>query len=513
MSNRRNSNYWKTLVKAANNPAIQHMVKSGYKRLSNYASSSNKRQKVPSNYGKKKTPAFRTNVNMLAHRTAIKTKGRKSIKSIVHGKKKVKVSPKLRKKIKKVMNGEKQKGMYHTTRFGTIGITTTDNDGFANQRPISVSMGGYTLDQLAFIAHARDTSGNQRWWFQQALQQVGTDSSGIGSGDASLDQGSEWQFFSPLKILDAASVLWNQKTIDRNYVTQTDNLNTVVQAADGAPVVGTNVVPGIKGLKVQINNSYVKFTIKNNSQRLMKVCVYKCVPKIKFPTSLSLNDFRDSIVREADAADLGYISAVSPGFTATEDAQALFINPAFEPKYCKAFAASWKYEKQIVRLSPGETITTSVQGPKNYELDYRKLFDGSTDEQGKAFKGTTCCVMMSVEADLVFTTANIGTAAARQGITGHYVQGVQAADSLSNPISIMWEEVYRLSMPDIVGFTQRAVSAGDPHNLNLRIPRMAFGNFTQLNTTGDATDPTYTGPDTQQPGTDIGPYENPMHIP
>ncbi len=441
---------------------------------------------------KKPRRGARTNINVMAGKASIKVKGRKKIRSIVHRKKAVKVSRPLRKKIQKVIDGELAKGTYTTTRFGTIGITNSNEATISTIIEIDKDMGGYP-DSFAFQKQQKNSPGYNRWWFAQPIQKVGVTTA------FGLIQGSEWQFFTPLKVIDAASVLWNRKAITVDYAIQTDNFNTVVVAATGAPVAGgTASDPGIKGFKVLIDNSYVKFTMKNNSQRTLKISVYNCVPKIKFPNQLPLDSLQDGIIEETDGANTSYFGAHTTGFTSLQQAQALLVNPQFEPSMCKSFAASWKYEKKVIRIDPGETITHSIQGPKGYLLDYRKLWDGGLDQGGLAYKQTSCCVMMSFEVDMVYSTAGVGSDT--QGITGHYAQTQDAINSLVEPLSIQWDEVYRLSIPDVTGFSKSAIgdTAGDAQVLNLRIPRRAFGNFT--NTASDTVNPTYIQYDEENPG-------------
>lgn len=462
------------------------------KRKSGVPTKANKRRKV----SVKARSRAGTTANALGSRVAVKTKGRKQIRSIVHRKRPVKVSRPLRKKIQKVIDGGAYKGTYTTTRFGTIGITNSSNTGpTGGITNVTTTAGGYN-NQLMFQKQQKDNNGHNRWWFAQGLQTTAQSSA------ASLVSGSEWQFFSPLKIVDAASVLWNTKPIDVNYALQGKNLNTVVVEATGVPVVGqSSSDPQIKGLKIQIDNCYVKFTMKNNSQRQMIITVYNCVPKIKFPSQLPLTALQAGIISEADGANSAYLSAVTTGFTAFEDAQALFVNPSFNPNLCRAFTASWKYEKKIIRIAPGEVMTHSVQGPRGFTLDYRKLYDSGDNKQGFCYKGTTMCVMMSVEADLVFTTEHVGTG--QGGITGHYVPNISAENALVEPISLQWEEVYRLSCPDIVGFTKNAIgdTAGESQLLNLRIPRRAFGNFTQVGSSTN--DPAHADYDKENPAIKI----------
>lgn len=434
----------------------------------------------------------RTPTNLLAGRASKRVKGHKNVRSIVHRKRAVKVSKTLRKKVQKVINGQSFKGTYHTTRFGTIGITTGPAGATVNSKFVREDMGGY-VDQNAYTEKEIDFSGNARFWFAHALQS--TDE--LAADSVKIEQGSEWQFFSPLKILDAASVLWNDKAINKNYAIQAGNLNTVVNETTGAPIIeGTAINPQIKGIKIHVDNCYVKFKMKNNSQRTMAISIYNCVPKIKFPVSTPLTAFEDATTINADGANSAYISAETDGYTQLQTSEALVANPAMEPNMLPGFRQAYKYEKVIIRIAPGETITHSVQGPKSYDLDFRKLYDGGVNMQGKAYKGTTMFTMMSIQPDLVYTTGSAGPVGAA-GRSGHYGAGFSATNSLADPISIEWEEVYRLSIPEVVGFKTADAVAGRMQLLNKKIPRRAFGNFTRV--TSDNADPVHVDFDEENP--------------
>lgn len=435
-------------------------------------------------------------LNAQAKKASMKRKGSKNTRSIVHRKKRVRVSKPLRAKIKKVIAGTAIKGSYYTTRFGTIGITTNGNGGTTNIITKTEAMGGYT-GQTAYQQRNKDVDGNARFWFAHALQSTDT-----GASDAEkLEQGSEWQFFTLLKIIDAASVLWNTKDADRNYGIQIGNLNTVHTSATGVPVVGTVANPAIKGLKIHVQNAYVKFKIKNNSQRSMQICVYNVVPKIRFPLTTALEGFLTAVATEADGANSAYVSSVNDQFTNFQQNASLFANPLCEPNMFPSFNRAFKYEKITIKIAPGETCEHSVQGPKNFDLDFSKLYNAGIDESERAYSKTSMFVMMSVQPDLAYAETNVSTATTG-GRSGYYVPGFAAKNTVADPISIHWDEVYHLAMPEIVGFTTAAGFAGTEQILNQRIRRRAFGNFTSVNLDTD-TNPGYTAFEEENPVTGI----------
>lgn len=417
-----------------------------------------------------------------AGRSTRKVVGRKKTKGIVHRKRSVKVSPTLRKKIKKVIAGTEIKGVYTAVRQGTIGFTATGATSVEYRRV--TRNGGYALP-ITSTKIPKTSGANVRFWFAQPYT----------SKDGFTD-GEEWQFFSPMKILDAASVIWNQKPINTDYTNQAINLNTVHNKTTGTMIAGNQADMNIKGLKIHVMNSYVSMVLKNNTERSVNIVVYKCVPAIKFPVSTALESFVDAITQEMDATNSGLVNISGPLADPVDNA---VIMPGIHPNTFKAFSSSWKYTKVNINLSAGETTTMNFQGPKNYVLDYDKLNVGDDDKAHLAYKQTTMQVFMSVSPDLEFAT-NADTAF--EHTTGRWWQTNDAESDITNPVSIEWKETYRLALPHIVGFQNGPEGVGgNKVTLNLRIPRRAYGNFVKVTDATTAT--TYIAHDEENPGAGI----------
>lgn len=421
--------------------------------------SATRRRQTPSNI-RRNIPNV---IRQQADKSSRKTKGRKKVKSIVHRKKRVKVSRVLRKKIKKVIAGTDHYGTYMATRQGTVGVITTGN---SDTDYVTQNQGGY-IPSIIATKLPRDLQSNTRFWFGGGL-----------SGNNDFANGNEYQFFTPLKFLDAASILWNQKTAAEDYTIQTGNLNTVHNQTTGSLVTGTVSQMEIVGLKINIKNAYVKQVLKNNSQRSMGIEIYKCVPKTRNPLETPLATFVDSCDREVDGTNSALYSIVGGLSLARDNAVAM---PGIEPNAFKAFNSEWKYEKVTIKLAPGETTTLFHQGPKQYLLDYDKLNKGVQNVQHLAFKQTTMQLMIAITPDLAFGTANVTP---NLGATGRFIANVTALNTISLPISIETTEVIKLSMPDIVGFQNGpATDAGNMYTLNKRIERKAYANFGALHVT------------------------------
>ena len=426
-------------------------------------------------------PTFNT-IRQQAGKATRTVRGQRKTKSIVHRKRPVKVSRLLRKKIKKVIAGTEIKGVYTAVRQGTIGFTATTGSSVEYRR--TTRAGGYTLP-ISSTKIPTISGANVRFWFAHPY-----------SSKDGFTIGDEWQFFSPMKILDAASVIWNQKPINTDYSLQALNLNTVHNKTTGTMIAGTPADMNIKGLKVHIQNSYVTMVMKNNTERSVNVVVYKCVPVNKFPVQTALESFFDAVTQETDGTDSGLVNIAGPLGSAVDN---IVIMPGIEPNTFKSFNSAWKYTKVKLNISAGETTTLNFQGPKNYVLDYDKLNLGDEDKAHLAFKQTTMQVFMSVSPDLEWATNGDNS---YEHVTGRWWQTNAAESDISNPVSIEWTETYRLALPHIVGFQNGpSTVGGNQVTLNHRIPRRAYGNFVDV--TDATTAPTYIAHDEEQPGTGI----------
>lgn len=459
-------NYMKQAYRGAGTAYAAYQAHRGYgsKTMHKRASGSRFQQRNP--------------VKKQAGRSSRTTTGKKKTKSILHRKKKVYVSNKLRAKIKKVITALEVKGTYRALRQGSIGVQTTQA---GTTDYITVDQGGYP-SQLGSVKLPDVLGTNSRWlWATPYTSFVDT------------DDGHDLQFFTPMKIIDAASVLWNQKRIDGDYSLQAGNLNSVRVKSTGVPVTGSETNMNIAGLKIHVINSYVRMTMKNSTQRSMTVDVYKCVPTTKFPVNLPMGAYLDAIQEEHDGANTAKVA--SEGVLSL-DIDQLFVNPQSEPNQYPSFRSQWKYTKVAIKIAPGETTTINFQGPKDYTVDYDKLKFGELDKSHLAFKQTTMAVMMSVKPDLCFATAEV----AFPGQSGRWIQNQTAHNKLIDPISLEWEEVYYLGMPEITGFQNRLASTAQ-QSLNNRIPRRAYGNFVDSHTNN--TNPVYVAYDEENPGDEI----------
>lgn len=380
------------------------------------------------------------NINAQAQRMAMKVRGKKNAKP--KGKKPVKVSSKLRKQVKQIVNAKDPRGRYDKFLCVSIGQfyngTTSGahvSDHLINGTALEYPLAAYTAPGTNAIVQGLTYTTNNGT--QGTLWAGGLWSTQLYAA------GLDWNFFTPRKFLDAASVLFNKKDAAVDYNLGTGNFVTCLKK-DGT-------ANGLRGLKIHVRNSYVSVEMKNNTMRVMCVDFYHCVSKAKFADKLPLQTFLDSCQSAAQTLENGDFQ--QPGF-ATMMNKELANLIGMEPNMLKNFNSAYKYEKISMRMQPGECCTHSIPGPRNIEVDFSKLFVGGTDRTSALTKiGTS--VFAKVYPDLCTATSIAATAVCQ---SGHYftVPDTVAAATVTRillPISLKFREHYDLSLPEQVGFT------------------------------------------------------------
>lgn len=402
-------------------------------------------------------------INALSNRAAVKKKGKK-VK--VKARRSVKVSKGLREKVKKVIAGTDAYGEYHTRQGAAVGYISTGVAGVGQSITTAVSRDANYV--IAYWPGPNIIAGSKVWFGGLCNNTAGTiQPDGVGSS---------FIYFSPAKILNAASVLWNQKAVNQDWSIPTDNFSLVTPLATATPQTGSSSFPQTGSLQIRVVNSYAKWRIKNINQRTVTMKIYHCVSKLKF---------QDVAPLTAMTNNPGLYDTPNPGATRNEITSGVIplngtipsnvvCHPGFEPKKLSQFNTCYKYDVTEIVLKPGEECIHTIQGPKNYTLDYSKLYPDGASEVGTFFKDTTKCCMLSVELDAVFVgegpNEDAGQWAFKDATAG-------SGNRLINPISIEVDEVYKLSCPKNAGFIARALAAGSIQTLNLKSNRYMYNNF------------------------------------
>lgn len=390
-------------------------------------------------------------VNRQAMRASMSKRGSHKIKSIRGKQSKVKVSNKLREKIKKVVEEKKAPGTYIKSVQGTIGSCITSVVAGTFQTTING-----IVNQIGVIPMYSDTAGlggQQCCWFQ-AITPWGQANN--------LQNGWDMSFFTPAKIMDAASILWNGKPMAADPYQTTGNFTTQTSNA-GLP---QNQFRS----NLHIKNAYVTFEFKNNGQRTMTLLVRHCVPKVKFCTQSPLQCFQSGVYVDTNISGNANGPLIPYPGSAT-DSFAQYMNDIDLPwTHVDNFKRNWKYETVKIVIAPGETCKHSIQGPKNMTVNFNDLYNGAGFQFYSYYKKTSLAVVIGVVPDLVYASST----GVRTNYTGRWVDFTNKDDpNYRNPISVEWKEHYDLAMPETTGFTSAVLAGGTTQSLNLRSKKYA----------------------------------------
>lgn len=288
---------------------------------------------------------------------AVTVRGRKKTRRY---KRSVQVSRKLREKIKKVITGQKIFGMTQE------------------------------------ISHA-------------VMRLIGTeDNKQICYDITALNSGGDNPYFSNVKVLDAASVLWNEK-VQTEVKAVTDSLN----------------FDPLK-LKVKVIDSSVTYNFKNNTQRKVNIRLVECYAQSRQVIGNPFAIWQAALAKQA--------TSTGPNQN-TQLITELYTNPGMLPDFRKLF----KTRTISLEIPAGAEYKHYVQGPQMELFDMQRCWNGSLFQN---YHKKACWVLALVIPDLV--TTSLGT-------VGRY----NAGGDDETGYGICWEAIqrFKLEMPEMTGFT------------------------------------------------------------
>jgi len=242
---------------------------------------------------------------------------------------------------------------------------------------------------------------------------------------------SDSTLFTPIAVLNAASVLFNNKTASLTQAT-TSGINTTFSANTMDP----------RTAKVTVKNSFAQFTLRNNSRRTWIIQLYECSPK-KMHNQID----------EGDAYTQWGNCMINETNNPTDETQKK-INLAgatpntlyATPFQCAAFMKSWNVEKHDITMDPGQVYTHTVRGPSNTVYDFAKFWkadsSGSADQFFNTVPSKTRCVFFTARLDLCYSSTT--NAVGRWGIPQY--------SSLDTETLISeWKQYFNISIPEQAG--------------------------------------------------------------
>lgn len=238
-------------------------------------------------------------------------------------------------------------------------------------------------------------------------------------------------YFSPLQILDAASILWNGKLIVANPTFADANMFSTTTT------------------KVFCKDAWVDFKMRNNTQRTFYFTIYECAPK------------SDDILDPYVVWNRSITTEAANGVIKGGMANGSIYN---SPTMFKEFNQAFKVAKRSFILQPGQLYTFKVQGPQNYTYDYVKYAEESVPKNIQKM----CRFVMGIHyVDLV-----------SGGLTGGGRATALNAQDIVDDIIVETTQHYRLGMPAQTGWksTGSAPAAG-PVPLTYVSDSKAYGPF------------------------------------
>lgn len=421
-------------------------------------------------------------LNKSAKRAAMSVYGKKP--KVKKGKK-VKVSKVFRDKVLKVNAAHIPYGEYKTCHVGYLGFIVPGTAALAG-----VQLETYSdqngVPQIAASWPGTDMGSYARCLFSMLFT--------AGTGSTTSVAGTEMMYFTPMKFLDIASKLWNQKQCgNRSYASTTGNLSTVFDKTTGAAVVGTT---STNTLKIEVVNSYVTWDMKNVSQRPLKLVIHEMTPKLKFLVDSPIDQMSDALATVGDTTGEQRYYGIFQGAvsTTTPNAQYGLADPMVNLGNLEGL--QWKKgQRREILIQPGESCQHSIKGPRRTTVDFAKLVDGGTEKWAAyGVKGYTvaCVVEVILDPQLLTATSDLGfRPTARTG----------TAKVLVDPLQITVTEVAKIRCPEVVGFMNpNAFAANSNQQLNLRKKRVHIENWSSAQGT---TAVAYTGYNEENPITGI----------
>jgi len=303
-------------------------------------------------------------------------------------KKKISVSKKLREKIKKVISGNSIMGMTQEISYGVMRLLAAEDN-----------------------------------------KQIGYDIT-------TLNAGGDNPFFSHIKVIDAASVLWNNKA--------QAELKTVGDAG--------NFVT--KKLKVKVIDSSVTYNFKNNTQRKVNIRLVECKP---VSGQVVGNPFA------AWQAALAFQDAGNGPNQSSMLVTELYTNPGMLPDLRKLY----NFKTTNIEIPAGAEYKHYVQGPKDKLFDLQRAWNGTLFQN---YHKECTWVLALLIPDMV-TTLGAGGAA---GTYGRYY-----SDGDEVKYGVVFEAVqrYKMNMPEMTGLVDANPAAGTTVQLDQRQFSYAYKTY------------------------------------
>lgn len=262
------------------------------------------------------------------------------------------------------------------------------------------SISDYTVKKFGHLN--RSVSPN----LYSTADRIYVDAANLQSQNGSVAVEQSMDFFTPAKVLDAASVLFNGKESDINYALTTNNFNNV-------------------RLKVEIPFMSASLQFNNQTQIFKKIRFYECIPKFSTEDQVSAK-FISALVD--DPANIAGATNATYGVS---------------PFICGNFMTQYTVKKREFTMPPG-TIETIVLTNSNVCYDYEKFINNTTNTFWTFPKGHAVCCFYQVENVEVLPVPG-----ASGPFVGHSSIGVLSGSNLRAGVMCEITEYYKIEAPEL----------------------------------------------------------------
>jgi len=237
--------------------------------------------------------------------------------------------------------------------------------------------------------------------------------------------------FSPMRVLDAAAVLFNRKALAR------------------VKVLGNQEFP-VTYTKVNVLKQWCTFTLSNQTQRTKTITIFEANQKGAAAVPY------DPLLAWAEAYSLDALDTLYTG--TNTDFQGPNLNSmgrtflGCEPNSLKAFRKDYHVSSKKIILEPGQTHSFTVQGDSGL-YDYAKYHVGTTATLTENTNRTKW-VFYAIHNDLVVTSA---------GITGRFET---VSPAVLRAVICEYTYNYRIECPEQTGFKPGTTFSSGPQILN-----------------------------------------------
>jgi len=244
-------------------------------------------------------------------------------------------------------------------------------------------------------------------------------------------------FFSPVRVMDAASCLFNKKAAARNKQNTTNNFPHTIT-------------------KVNVLSQYATMTLNNQTRRCKTITIYQASQKGKLQaTTEPLGAWTAGLL--LDAQNLPDGDTLGPNLSGVVKE---FLG--MKPTMNKAWNKEWNVEAKTIQLEAGQTFSFTIPGPSGV-YDYQKMHDGNSGVISELHPWTKY-VFYTVYNDLVVTNL---------GITGRFET---IPPLITNAIVCEYTYNYKIEAPEITGFDTPG-TFGATQSLNLIKDAYIYQNY------------------------------------